>query len=324
MKRLIAALMSATALTALTPVTSLAQDLPQAAARTSTGFDAFRPLIGQTWRGQAIHQDGVEDVMRWEWAVGGHAVRILHAVNGGVYGGETLIFPDKDSGDLIFHYFTTGGFHTTGVIRPRAEGGWTIEEHVQGADGVETLRSTAEIGADGVYRTRSQQVTDSGESEFGGFDYRPDVEARIALPWLEGAEPALETGGLTLSRRIVANPGEAGQDAAGYLRISDIGDGDQLLDAACACADAVEFHRIDRSGPQPDMVDDPVWDIPEGGRLEVMPGSALHLMLINFDPAKSETGRVTIDLTFRDAGVVRTDFALTPASRTAWDAFGAD
>ncbi len=323
MKRLIAGLMSAAALGAMVPACAAAQDLPEAAARAPAAFDGFRPLIGKTWRGQAVGQEGVEDVMRWDWALGGHAIRVVHAVNGGVYGGETLYFPDKDTGDVIFHYFTTGGFHTTGVIRPRAEGGWSIEEHVQGAEGVELLRSVATLG-DGVFRTRSLQVKDGEEREFGGFDYRADEAGEIVLPWLDGAEPVVRAEGLNLTRRIVANPGEAGQDAAGYLRILGLGDGDQLIDAACTCADAVEFHRIDRSGERPNMVDDPAWEVPAVGRLDIRPRSDLHLMLINFDPAKSENGRVSIDLTFRDAGVVRADFDLTPTSADSWAAFGTD
>lgn len=324
MKRSIAVLLVASALIApaLSPTPVFAQQ-PPAAAAPAAAFDVLRPLIGRTWRGQAVRQAGVEDVARWDWALGGHAVRVVHAVNGGVYGGETLIFLDKDTGGLVFHYFTTGGFHTTGTMKPSPSGGLDIEETVHGVDTIETLRSTAAIGDDGVYRTRSVKVTDAGTETFGGFDYRPDPAAVVVLPWLAGAEPEARVGVLRLERRIVANPGEAGQDAAAYLKVANPGASeDRLLSVSCSCADKVELHRIDRSGPRPDMVTDAEWAVPPGEGLEVRPGSPLHLMLMNFDPAKAVGGRVTLDLLFRDAGQVSADFALASDSRAGWTAFG--
>ena len=141
--------------------------------------------------------------------------------------------------------------------------------------------------------------------------------------WAQTSQVAtpVAASGLELSRRIVANPGEPGHDAAGYLRVSNRGKEDRLIGVSCPCADRVELHRIDRSGPRPDMVSDAEWSVPGGGALEVRPGGNLHLMLMNFDPAKSVDGKVSLELTFRDAGKVRADFALTRDSKAAWQAF---
>lgn len=308
-------------LAAAAPAAVMAQDLPTASAPTQA-FAPFLPLIGKTWRGQNTTQEGVEDVMRWDWAVGGHAVRIVHAINGGAYGGETLIFPDKDSGQLIFHYFTTGGFHTTGVIRPAGPGAMEIEETVHGADNVEVLRSRATLGPDGVYRTRSLTERDGAWVEFGGFDYREDAAARISLPMVPGLEAPASAGPLVLTRRIVATSGAAGEDSAGYLMVRNGSPvADELVDVTCVCADTVEFHRIARTATGGSMIDDPVWAVPGNGALEIKPGTVLHLMLINFDPAKAVDGRVRLSLTFRDAGMVQADFSLTTNSAGAWAAF---
>lgn len=300
------------ALTAGLP--AMAQDLPAAEARAQDPFRPLYPLIGRTWRGTGIGPDAVEDVVRWEWAVGGHAVRAVHAVNGGAYGGETLVFADEDSGDLIFHYFTSGGFHTTGTIRPEADGSLAIEETVHGLDGIESLRSVVRVADDGTYTSRGLVERDGAWVEFGGFDYRQDGAAVVATPARAAEQAVIEAGGLTLSRRIVADPGEPG-DVAAYLSIT--GGPDRLVGVSCACADSVELHRIDRSGPRPDMVADAAWDTP----VEVRPGSALHLMLMGFDPAHATDGRVTLTLTFEQAGAVEAAFDLTPDSRSAWARF---
>lgn len=136
------------------------------------------------------------------------------------------------------------------------------------------------------------------------------------------AEPPAAVGGLMLERRLVADPGHAGEDSAGYLIVRNPGAAeDRLLSVTCACASRVELHRIDRSGPSPRMATDPDWAVPAAGQLEVRPGSPLHLMLINFDPARAVDGKVRLTLTFRDAGAVQADFALAPDSRAAWAAF---
>ncbi|MCH7675779.1 hypothetical protein IH879_12605 [candidate division KSB1 bacterium] len=73
------------------------------------------PFIGKTWRGKSPNADPdkpFEDVSRWESALNGQAVRILHSVNEGAYGGETLVVWDRKKESLVFYYFTTEGFYT--------------------------------------------------------------------------------------------------------------------------------------------------------------------------------------------------------------------
>ena len=145
-------------------------------------YAPFEHLIGRTWRGVGTGEQAVEDIQRWDWAVGGHAVRVTHSVNGGAYGGETLIFRDRDSGAYIFHYFTSGGFHTTGVMRPTGPGAFEVEEEVHGIEGFGRLRSTLTMGEDGVHRSRTFMERDGAWVESGGFDYREDPDAVLTPP----------------------------------------------------------------------------------------------------------------------------------------------
>ena len=182
------------ALAVLTGSVAAAQVAPVPQAATGpAAYAPFEAMIGKSWRGTGTAGAGVEDIQRWDWAVGGHAVRVVHSVNGGAYAGETLIFRDRDSGDYIFHYFTTGGFHTTGTMTPTGPGAFAIDERVHGATGIERLRSTATLGADGVYRVRSSTEEDGQWVEMGGFDYREDPSATPVMPPVE--RPGTVTAG---------------------------------------------------------------------------------------------------------------------------------
>src|SRR5688572_6704139 len=82
-------------------------------------LEPFRPFLGKTWRGvfkNSTPEKPVIDVARWERALNGKAIRVLHSVNNGSYGGESIIRWDKESKQLVYYYFTTAGFMTTGVM----------------------------------------------------------------------------------------------------------------------------------------------------------------------------------------------------------------
>lgn len=105
----------------------------------------LRPLVGKTWRGvfpESKPDKPVVDVSRFEAALNGQAVRNLHSINDGEYGGETLIVWDQEKQSLVFYYFTTGGFYTTGTMR--ADGGGLVShEVVKGnAEGVTEVKAT--------------------------------------------------------------------------------------------------------------------------------------------------------------------------------------
>lgn len=144
----------------------------------------------------------------------------------------------------------------------------------------------------------------------------------LVVPTSALAEAPAGLGPLDLTRRIVASSGTVGEASAGYVRLSNSGPAaDQLMSVACACATRVEFHQIRRSETGVSMDTLPTWDIPAQGALDIRPGSDLHFMLIDFDPALITDGHVALTLTFRDAGAIQTDFSVTTDSRGAWSAF---
>ncbi|HEX9808787.1 MAG TPA: hypothetical protein VGC25_04190, partial [Alphaproteobacteria bacterium] len=53
------------------------------AAEPSPHLEPFQPFVGKTWKALVDPEKGVHDVARWELALGGQVVRILHSVGDG-------------------------------------------------------------------------------------------------------------------------------------------------------------------------------------------------------------------------------------------------
>jgi hypothetical protein len=115
--------------------------------------------VGKTWRGEfagSTPGKPAVDVARWELALNGQAVRILHSLNDGEYGGETLIVWDKDAEALVFYYFTTEGFYTTGGIEFQG-GDFLTREAVTGSDeGITEVEATHKLLPDGRLHVTSR------------------------------------------------------------------------------------------------------------------------------------------------------------------------
>jgi hypothetical protein len=120
-------------------------------------LEPLRPFIGKTWRGEFKDSAPAKprvDVAKWERALNGKAVRILHSVNDGSYGGESIIMWNSKNQSLEFHYFTTAGFMTQGTMK--VDGRKIItREKVTGAN-VTEVEATTELLPDGKLRVSAQ------------------------------------------------------------------------------------------------------------------------------------------------------------------------
>jgi len=135
-----------------------------AASETATldpHLEPLRPLLGKTWRGEfkeSTPEKPVVDVSHWERALNGMAVRQLHSINDGVYGGETIFTWDAKAQTVAYHYFTTAGFTTEGTMVFK-DGKIITSELVTGdAGGVTEVRGTSEIFPDGTFRVKAEYL----------------------------------------------------------------------------------------------------------------------------------------------------------------------
>jgi hypothetical protein len=145
-------------------------------------LEPLRPLLGKTWRGEFKNSKPDKptiDVARWERALNGKAIRVLHSVNEGSYGGESIIRWDKDSKQLVYYYFTTAGFMTTGTMTV-VDGKFVgIEKVTGGANGITEVRSTTELRPDGTMLSKAEYLKDGQPASGREVLYKEEPKAEV-------------------------------------------------------------------------------------------------------------------------------------------------
>jgi hypothetical protein len=147
-------------------------------------LEPLRPLLGKTWKG--VFKDSKSDkptvdVARWERTLNGQAVRLLHSINDGVYGGETVFIWDEKKQVVAYYYFTTAGFMTTGTMEAK-DGKILTREEVQGqAGGVTAVRSTSEIQPDGKFHVKSEHLKNGQWAPGHEVTYEQDSSVQVVF-----------------------------------------------------------------------------------------------------------------------------------------------
>ena len=155
------------------------------AAETGTmdeHLEPLRPFVGKTWRGEFKNsrpEKPTIDVARWERALNGKAVRVLHSINDGYYGGESLIHWDKDKNQISYHYFSTAGFYNVGVMTITNQTITAVEKVFGNKEGVTEVRSTYALRADGTMLNQTQYLKNGEESGSREVLYKEDSKAEV-------------------------------------------------------------------------------------------------------------------------------------------------
>jgi hypothetical protein len=144
----------------------------------------LKPFLGKTWKGEfknSTKEKPIIDVARWERALNGNAVRVLHSINNGEYGGESIIFWDDEKKSLVYYYFTTAGFFTNGTMTVE-NGKYLSHEYVKGnQDGVTEVKGSGEITADGKMITTSQYLQNGKWVEGHAATYVEEATAQVVF-----------------------------------------------------------------------------------------------------------------------------------------------
>jgi hypothetical protein len=173
-----------TFLTLLVPCFVACACLAQEKASLDEHLEPFRPFIGKTWKGHfkdSTPEKPKVDIARWERALNGKAIRVLHSINNGVYGGESLIVWDEKKKSLVYYYFTTAGFYTTGTMTIK-DGKFTSHEVVTGgAEGVTEVKATSEVRADGSMVSKSEYLKEGKWVPGHEVAYKEDSNAEVVF-----------------------------------------------------------------------------------------------------------------------------------------------
>ena len=146
-------------------------------------LEPLRPFLEKTWKGafkNSTPETPVVDVMRWERALNGKAVRILHSINNGSYGGESLVTWDESKQSVVYHYFTTGGFMTTGTMSFK-DGKISTHEVVKGKSNVTEVRGETELRADGTLGVKTEYLRDGEWGAGREVVYKEDPAAKVVF-----------------------------------------------------------------------------------------------------------------------------------------------
>jgi len=152
------------------------------AAEMNPRFAPLAPLLGKTWRGTVSPPGAAKpsvDVSRFELALNGQAVRNRHSIDDGAYGGETFIVWEEDKQSLVYYYFTTAGFYTTGTLRAE-DGAIVSHETVKGsAGGISEVKAVSRLLPDGRLHVKTRYLKNGQWEEGRETHYVEDPQAVV-------------------------------------------------------------------------------------------------------------------------------------------------
>lgn len=152
-------------------------------AALDPNLEALRPFLG-TWRGEfkrSTPENPMVDIAQWQRALNGKAVRILHSINSGVYGGESLATWDGAQGKIVYHYFTTADFQTKGSMTIEGKKIKAHEKVIGNAGGAEEVRATFELRDDGTMVTKSEFLKNGAWEPAHEIVYRRAPDAKVVF-----------------------------------------------------------------------------------------------------------------------------------------------
>jgi hypothetical protein len=141
-------------------------------------------LLGKTWKGtfkDSKPEKPTVDVVRWERVLNGQGVRVMHSINQGVYGGETMFIWDEKRKMVVYYYFTTEGYMTSGTIEAKDSKFVAHEEVLGEAGGISEVRSTSELQPDGRFHVKAEYFKNGQWSLGHEVTYEVDDSAQVVF-----------------------------------------------------------------------------------------------------------------------------------------------
>lgn len=147
-------------------------------------LEPLRPYLNQHWQGN-LTQPGADktviDRAYWSRALNGQAIKTVHSINNGEYGGESFIFWDESKQSLAYYYFTTAGFYTHGTMQFEANIGQIValEKVENNQNGVTEVKSYSRIMPDGTMEVKSSYLQNGNWVDGHSATYKKVTQQQI-------------------------------------------------------------------------------------------------------------------------------------------------
>ena len=147
-------------------------------------LEPLRPYLGQHWQGDLTQPGATEKVTDrsyWSRALNGQAIKTIHSINDGQYGGESFIFWDDSKQSLAYYYFTTAGFYTHGTMEfnPAIGEVIAVEQVENNQNGITQVKSYSRIMPDGTLETKSTYLQNGTWVDGHSATYQPVAQQQI-------------------------------------------------------------------------------------------------------------------------------------------------
>ena len=145
-------------------------------------MQVFAPLDGRAFRAEWKDEKGAYvDIATYDLILNGRALQSTHRLQGLDYGGRTIFFWDEGAKKYVFHYFTTGGFHTLGAA-DIVDGKMTTEEKVEGHETVASVKASTTFSPDEIVVEVVYVGKDGTETPGGKRVYKPVADPGPLFP----------------------------------------------------------------------------------------------------------------------------------------------
>ena len=114
----------------------------------SEHLNGMKPFIGNTYKGNFINstkENPMFDVLSFERALNGNAIKVIHSVNNGEFGGETMIMWNPEKGGLQSWYFTSAGSLTIQNVQIKKNTFISIENVERNQNGITKVKTIIEV-----------------------------------------------------------------------------------------------------------------------------------------------------------------------------------
>ena len=142
----------------------------------------FENYIGKTFKGEFANstpENPVYDISNWERALNGNAIRILHSVNNGEYGGESIIMWNAKKESLCSWYFTTAGFFTEATLYFEDDKLISIEDVIGNENGITQVKAVIDLLPNGQLVNTSEYLMNGNWVEGHKIHYNEEPNGKV-------------------------------------------------------------------------------------------------------------------------------------------------